>query len=75
MWIVVITIGMSYYYKIFVIKYPIDKSLLIDIPDKLLANLPFPDFSMVTDMRFYQRCIGHYIDFEHRIFVEYKGSR
>ncbi len=52
MWIVVITIGMSYYYKIFVIKYPIDKSLLIDIPDKLLANLPFPDFSMVTDMRF-----------------------
>jgi MFS superfamily sulfate permease-like transporter len=53
MWIVVLAVGMSYYFDLFSpLDYPISQDLLINIPENLLANLPSPDFSIVTDMKF-----------------------
>ena len=46
MWIVVLSVGMYYYYDMFSpSSYPIDKSLLINLPDDVLSNFAFPDFS------------------------------
>lgn len=53
MWIVVIAVVASYYYEyVSPFNYPINPDLLISLPDNLVANLPFPDFSIMTDMKF-----------------------
>jgi carbonic anhydrase len=53
MWIVVLTVGMSYYYEfISTSPYPIAKKLLINIPENILGNLAFPDFSIVGTSQF-----------------------
>ncbi|WP_459210214.1 SulP family inorganic anion transporter [Aquimarina rhabdastrellae] len=53
MWIVVLTVGLSYYYEFFSVNdYPIDKKLLVNIPEDPLSSFPFPDFSMVLDSKF-----------------------
>ncbi|WP_139959709.1 SulP family inorganic anion transporter [Flavicella sediminum] len=53
MWIVVLTVGMSYYFNfISPYDYPIDKALLISIPENVLSNLAFPDFRKIFDMDF-----------------------
>ncbi len=53
MWIVLFTVGLSYYYEFFSEKdYPIDKSLLVNIPKDPLSNFPFPDFSIILEPKF-----------------------
>lgn len=45
MWIVVLSVGLHYYFEMFSANpYPIDKSLLIDLPDDVVSNFAFPDF-------------------------------
>jgi carbonic anhydrase len=53
MWIVVMAVGMSYYYEfISTTPYPIAKELLINIPKNILSNLAFPDFSIIGTSQF-----------------------
>ncbi len=53
MWIVLIAIGLSYYYELFSNQpYPIEKDLLVQIPDSVFSNFPTPDFSLLTDLKF-----------------------
>lgn len=53
MWIVVLAVGLAYYYELFLQQpYPVDKSLLINIPNNVIDNLAFPDFSKVLDFNF-----------------------
>lgn len=53
MWIVVFAVGYSYYYELVLQQpYPISKELLINIPDKVLSNLAFPDFSILFQGNF-----------------------
>lgn len=53
MWIVVLAVGLAYYYEYFLQQvYPVDKSLLINIPDNIVQNLAFPDFSNMLNMDF-----------------------
>ena len=48
MWIVVLCVGMYYYFDVFSSSdYPIHKSLLISLPNDILSNFAFPDFSKV----------------------------
>lgn len=59
MWIVVLSVGMYYYFEMFSASdYPIDKSLLINLPDDILSNFAFPDFGKVSDMSFINAVIG-----------------
>ncbi len=59
MWIVVLSVGMYYYFDLFFpSNYPIDKSLLINLPDDILSNFAFPDFSKVYEMSFINAVIG-----------------
>lgn len=53
MWIVIIAVGLSYYYEFFSNHpYPIDQKLLVQIPDSVFSNFPTPDFSLVFDSKF-----------------------
>lgn len=53
MWIVVLSVGMYYYYDmVSAAAYPIDKSLLINLPDDVLSNFAFPDFSKAYELDF-----------------------
>jgi MFS superfamily sulfate permease-like transporter len=53
MWVVVVSIGIGYYYNL-VLKQatPIDPELLIQIPDQLFTNLPRPNFNKWFDLNF-----------------------
>ncbi len=53
MWIVLLAIGLSYYYEFFSTEqYPIGKDLLVQIPDNVFLSFPRPDFSLVFDAKF-----------------------
>ncbi|KAA1247293.1 SulP family inorganic anion transporter [Aquimarina sp. RZ0] len=53
MWIVLLVIGLSYYYEFFsAATYPITDKLLVQIPDKVFSNFPSPDFSSVWKPKF-----------------------
>ncbi len=53
MWIIILAIGLTYYYQyILATPYPVDKSLLITLPENLIQNLPFPDFGKVGSSQF-----------------------
>ncbi len=53
MWIVLLVIGLSYYYEFFSsAPYPIADKLLVQIPDKVFSNFPSPDFSSVLKPKF-----------------------
>ncbi len=53
MWIVLIAIGLSYYYEFFSNgQYPIGNELLVQIPEKVFSNFPTPDFSRILDIKF-----------------------
>lgn len=53
MWIVVLAVGLAYYYELFLQQpYPVDKSLLINIPNNVVENLSFPDFSKIMEINF-----------------------
>ena len=59
MWIVVLSVGMYYYFDYFSeMAYPIDKALLINLPDDILSNFAFPDFSKVLEIEFISAVIG-----------------
>ncbi|CAM1333236.1 SulP family inorganic anion transporter [Tenacibaculum aestuariivivum] len=59
MWIVVLSIGMHYYYDLFSLStYPIDKSLLIELPDNVLSSFAFPDFGKVYEFEFINAVIA-----------------
>lgn len=53
MWVVVLAIGLTYYYELIVVApYPISENLLITLPENLLGNLPFPDFGKLGSVEF-----------------------
>ncbi|WP_062055815.1 SulP family inorganic anion transporter [Aquimarina longa] len=53
MWIVLIAIGLSYYYEFFSTEpYPIEEKLLVQIPDSIFSKFPSPDFSLLLDFKF-----------------------
>ncbi len=53
MWVVVLSIGIGYYYLLILNKpAPIASDLLIQIPDNIIAALPQPDFGKVFDFNF-----------------------
>jgi carbonic anhydrase len=59
MWIVVLSVGMFYYFEMFsTADYPIHKSLLINLPDDILSNFAFPDFSKIYEFSFINAVIG-----------------
>ncbi|CAM1345046.1 SulP family inorganic anion transporter [Tenacibaculum amylolyticum] len=59
MWIVVLCIGLYYYFDFFsASEYPIAKSLLINLPDDVLASFAFPDFGKVNDLEFISAVIS-----------------
>jgi len=54
MWIVILTIGISYYYQYMSeAAYPISKNLLVTLPDDIASSLAFPNFSKVLDLSFW----------------------
>jgi carbonic anhydrase len=59
MWIVVLSVGMYYYFELLSASdYPIDKSLLIALPDDILSNFAFPNFSKIYDADFLNAVIA-----------------
>lgn len=54
MWIVILVIGMSYYYEfISTQSYPISENLLINIPKDISKGFAFPDFSKMDTLSFW----------------------
>ncbi|MDX6746262.1 SulP family inorganic anion transporter [Polaribacter sp. PL03] len=59
MWIVVLSVGLYYYFDLFsTTAYPIDKSLLIDLPTDILASFAFPDFGKIYQSEFISAVIS-----------------
>ena len=59
MWIVMLSVGMYYYYDYFSdAAYPIAKNLLISLPDDVLSNFAFPDFGKVFEFDFINAVIA-----------------
>ncbi|WP_340203632.1 SulP family inorganic anion transporter [Ascidiimonas sp. W6] len=59
MWIVILVIGMSYYYEFFSSQpYPISEHLLINIPSNISKSFAFPDFSKVLSLQFWGVVFG-----------------
>ena len=59
MWIVVLSVGMYYYFDLVsAADYPIDKKLLINLPDDILSNFAFPDFSIIYHASFINAVIA-----------------
>jgi len=53
MWVVVVSIGIGYYYQLVLNQPPpIGEELLIRLPEKLVANIPRPMFDRVLDWDF-----------------------
>ena len=53
MWVVMVSIGIGYYYTLILKQpIPIDPELLIKIPEKLIGNLPQPNFEKLLDGEF-----------------------
>ncbi|MFY9242357.1 MAG: SulP family inorganic anion transporter [Polaribacter sp.] len=59
MWIVLLSIGLYLYFDYFsASKYPIDKSLLINLPDDILSNFAFPNFGKIYEINFISAVIS-----------------
>jgi len=59
MWIVVLSVGLYYYFDVFsATNYPIDKNLLIALPNDILSNFAFPDFGKVYQLEFISAVIS-----------------
>jgi MFS superfamily sulfate permease-like transporter len=52
MWIIIFTVGLGYALSALNIPYPMDASFLINIPDNILTDMAFPDFSKTWSMDF-----------------------
>lgn len=59
MWVIIFAISLFYYLEVFVLSGSgLSEDLLISLPDNLLSNLPFPDFSIITTKRFLSAVIS-----------------
>ncbi len=59
MWIVLVSIGMYYYFDLFSIdQYPIKKSLMINLPDNILGEFPQPNFKKIFNYEFISAVIA-----------------
>ncbi len=59
MWIVVLSVAMYYYFDVFSTSdYPIHKNLLINLPNDILSNFAFPDFSKMYELSFINAVIS-----------------
>jgi len=52
MWILILTVGLSYACTWLNIPYPLDGKYLVNIPDNVMESLAFPDFSMLGNRDF-----------------------
>jgi len=52
MWILILTVGFSYVCSWLAIPYPMETKFLVSIPDDVLSNLAFPDFSKIWRSEF-----------------------
>lgn len=52
MWILILSVGLNYLFASLGIPYPLDASYLISIPDDVVSNLAFPDFSKAMQQDF-----------------------
>lgn len=52
MWILILSVGLSYLFGWLNIPYPMDAKFLVSIPDDVLSNLAFPDFSKIWQSEF-----------------------
>lgn len=59
MWIVMLSVGLYYYFEMFSLsEYPIDKSLLINLPNDVFSKFAFPDFSKIYHLEFISAVIS-----------------
>lgn len=58
MWILILTIGLSYLLAALNIPHPLDKTFLINIPNDALTNLAFPDFSKAMKSDFIEAVVA-----------------
>ncbi len=59
MWIVFFSIGLYYYFDMFSAKeFPIEESLLINLPDKIFGAFPQPNFDKLLDYDFISAVIA-----------------
>ncbi|MGO4919995.1 SulP family inorganic anion transporter [Maribacter spongiicola] len=52
MWILILSVGFSYVFASLGLPYPLQKEFLVNIPDNVLSNLAFPDFSKALEIDF-----------------------
>ncbi|MBT8291967.1 MAG: SulP family inorganic anion transporter [Eudoraea sp.] len=52
MWILILSVGLSYFYMLLGKPYPMSVDYLVSIPDNVLTNLAFPDFGRIMDREF-----------------------
>ncbi len=52
MWILILSVGLSYVCEWLNIPYPLDAKYLVNIPGNVLESLAFPDFSMIGESQF-----------------------
>ncbi|MEP0133341.1 MAG: SulP family inorganic anion transporter [Eudoraea sp.] len=52
MWILILSVGLSYCYTLLGKPYPIGVDYLVSIPDDVLSNLAFPDFTKILQKEF-----------------------
>ena len=59
MWIVLVSIGMYYYFEIFSIQsYPITDEYMINLPDKIFGEFPQPNFAKLFSYEFLSAVIA-----------------
>ncbi len=49
MWIIILSVGLSFLLSALNIPFPLDAEFLVNIPEDVLSNLAFPDFSKVME--------------------------
>jgi len=52
MWILILSVGLSYFYTLLGKPYPIGVDYLVSIPDNVLSSLAFPDFTKMLQKEF-----------------------
>lgn len=52
MWIIILSVGLSYLLAALNIPFPLDAEFLVTIPKDVISNLAFPDFSKVLESDF-----------------------
>ena len=52
MWILILSVSFSYIFVSLDLPYPLEDKFLVNIPDNVLSNLAFPDFSKALEIDF-----------------------